>query len=507
MSKLNPKVTARQMVGVSHEGNVQSVKAEQQQLMELVVGTLYLQDRFYESGKDALVRLKALVRKLVANNKSDFIANLILATRKEFNMRTMPMVLTIEWAAALRETKKEYPHVRNVVANVISRADELTDLYSYALTTFGDKKAVPLAIKKGVGDAFNKFDAYQFGKYNRDGGVTLKQLLRIVHPTAKNEVQGVIFEKIMKETLESPYTWEVELTKNGQLPESERKSKGALWDELFSSGKMGYMAVIRNVRNMVNAWSEDLPKARANTLVDGLCKYLSDADNVRKSKMLYMQFFTAEENVRALPYGNKVADAIVTAMEHSVENIPLFADAPWVIVDVSGSMSDAYKALGGSRTAVEVASQFGAAVYKRFAKHSNNAALTVFGTNGKHITARGGDSIPTIANQIRNTHVGHGTDLGAALKLQSSLGFDPDAVIIFSDMQVESLGGASTKFPGKTKVAFNMNAYATTPCSARDGWVQLCGFSDGVFRYLEGRGKADVLVKTLDTRYEPRSPV
>lgn len=502
MTQLNKKVAKPQKMGMSYEGNVQPVKAEHQQLMELVVGTLYLKDRFYEDGKDALNRLKSLVHNLVRDNQNDYIANLILATRKEFNMRTMPMVLAVEWTAALRANKKEYPHVRNVVANLISRADELSEVYSYALTVFGDKKKVPLAIKKGVADAFNKFDTYQFGKYNRDGNVTLKQLLRIVHPVAKDEAQGVIFEKIMKETLESPYTWEVELTKNGQLPEGERKTKGALWKELFTSGKMGYMATIRNVRNMVTAWNEDLNKAQASELVDQLCKYLSDEGNVRKSKMLYNQFFTAEEQVRGLPFGNKIADAIVDAIEHSVQNIPLFAERPWIIVDTSGSMSSNYGL--GNKSAVMVASQFAAAVYKRFSKHSSHSALTVFGDYGKHISVRGSDSIPTIADKIRGTSVGYGTQLGAALQMQSSLGFEPDAVIIFSDMQVTSLRGTNTKFPGKMKVAFNLAAYPTTPCSSRDGWIQLTGFSDGVFRYLEGSGKADGLVKALNKPYEPK---
>ncbi len=502
MTQLNKKTTKPQKMAVSYEGNVQPVKASHQQLMEIVVGTLYLQDRFYESGKDTLNRLKGLVGDLVRSNDSDFIANLILATRKEFNMRTMPIVLAVEWAAALRAAKKEYPHVRNVVANLISRADELTELYAYALTVFGDKKKVPLAIKKGVGDAFNKFDAYQFGKYNRDGAVTLKQLLRIVHPTAKDADQGAIFEKIMKETLDSPYTWEVELTKNGQKPEAERKTKGALWKELFESGKMGYMAVIRNVRNMATAWSEDLPKKDADALVTKLCAYLSDGDNVRKSKMLYNQFFTAEETIRGIPYGNKLADAIGDAIEASIDNIPLFAERPWVIVDVSGSMSSTYN---GKKPAVEIAGQFGAAVFKRFAKSSTHSALTAFGTTAKHVSVRSSDSIPTIADKIRTTYVGHGTDLGQAFALQSSLGFEPDAVIVFSDMQVVHLVTRLQGPGSKLKVAFNLNAYPTTPLNDRDGWIQLAGFSDSVFRYLEGSGKSSVIVKALNKPYVPKA--
>ena len=83
--------------------------------------------------------------------------------------------------------------------------------------------------------------------------VKFKDVLRIVHPEAKDARQGMIFEKIMKDTLEAPYTWEVELSRNGQLAKAEQKSKKDLWTELVTSGKMGYMALLRNLRNILEA--------------------------------------------------------------------------------------------------------------------------------------------------------------------------------------------------------------------------------------------------------------
>jgi len=109
------------------------------------------------------------------------------------------------------------------------------------LDVFGDKGKIPMAIKRGVADSMNKFSAYGFSKYNRDGAVKFRDVLRIVHPVAKDIKQGQIFKQIMEESLETPYTWETELSKNGQLPEAERKSKKDLWTELLVSGIEGWI--------------------------------------------------------------------------------------------------------------------------------------------------------------------------------------------------------------------------------------------------------------------------
>ena len=53
--------------------------------------------------------------------------------------------------------------------------------------------------------------------------------------------------------LESPYTWEVELSRLGQLAfDSEEDKRLAFkdkWEELIDSGRLGYSAILRNLRN------------------------------------------------------------------------------------------------------------------------------------------------------------------------------------------------------------------------------------------------------------------
>jgi len=64
--------------------------------------------------------------------------------------------------------------------------------------------------------AFNKFDEYQFSKYNRDADVKLRDALFLVHPRPKTELQQLLFDKIAADTLDTAYTWETELSRAGQ---------------------------------------------------------------------------------------------------------------------------------------------------------------------------------------------------------------------------------------------------------------------------------------------------
>lgn len=83
----------------------------------------------------------------------------------------------------------------------------------------------------------------------------LRDALFLVHPKDKDAQRQAIFDKIVNRQLEVPYTWEVELSALGQQhfeSDEDRKKAFALkWQELIESGKMGYMALMRNLSNIL----------------------------------------------------------------------------------------------------------------------------------------------------------------------------------------------------------------------------------------------------------------
>lgn len=479
-------------VGYSANGNKQFVKPPLQHLYELTVSTLFGKSTFYKSS-DTLVReLKKHVAAAVADDAMDFVANLAIHARTEMNIRTMPIVLVVEFANELRKQGKLYQHTRQLVCDVIQRADQITDLYAYALEVFGSKNKVPMAIKRGVADAFNKFGEYNFAKYNRDGAVKFRDVLRIVHPEAKDAHQGVIFEKIMKETLEAPYTWEVELSKNGQLPADKQKSKAALWTELVMSGDVGYMALLRNMRNIVEA-------GVGSGTIRSLADTLSSPANVLKSKQLPFDFVEAYKIIK--PLNGMLATAVSQAIDTSVGNLPELGKKIWVIIDYSGSMGQ------DDGIPINTATLLAASLLKAAGRTAEDISVTLFGSAAK--TLKGIDTNNSVLGIQREllTHrrgsISGSTDFNAALREYGSLGFVPDTIVVFTDGEVNRFPYANVKALGNkaVKLTVNLAAASTTPMSPYDGWFAVAGWSSAMFKWIPAIRNKETVVDRLAVPY------
>jgi hypothetical protein len=521
MSRLNQKITQPQVeIAVSANGNVQVAKSAAQVFFETLVGHMYGKDRFYTSNEDICKRLSVDISKLVRAGKSDYVANVILYAREQAMMRSMPILATVYFAKALRETGVAFPQLRRLVSSVIQRADQITDTYAVALEVFGGKNKVPMALKRGVADAMNKFTEYHFGKYNRAAGVTFKDVVRIVHPEPKDENQSVVFKKILEDNLAVPYTWETELSMNGQLPKEVQKSKAQIWAELVKSGKLGYMALLRNLRNIIQSGAD---------VTDEVAKRISDPEQVSRSKQLPFSFIKAFDAVKDAP--TQLKWAVSEALDASCANIPSLGKNVWIIVDGSGSMlggqmyraAPLYETLGDSP--FQTAAVFCAALVKS-SKEATNIAVSIFSDNAQMVDLNPRDTATSIVDKLTKMVQGGGTNLQAALNLKSKLGFEPDTVVILSDMEVNSLSTGDSSYRGYTynhyrdstvaniakmfdkttqKVAVNLASGVSTPVPKEHGFIQLAGFSERIFALLPELRNSEKTVERLFS--QPFQPV
>ena len=261
------------------------------ELYTTVVNTLGLNGTFYESGNERLRRIRNLVKKC----DHRFTAKLAIYARKQMNMRTVPLILLIELADIHRGDSL----VSKAVAQCIIRADEITELLAcYQWRNKKDNlKGMSAQLIRGLRTAFNRFDEYQFAKYSTfsDSGetnkkITLRDALFLVHPKAKDEQQQEIFNRIARDELKAPYTWEHEkskVIKRHYSSYSERlDAEREMWEAMIDSGRMGYMALIRNLTRMYSLAISD--KAFMN-----LCEQIMDTDSLRKSRMMPFRLFTA----------------------------------------------------------------------------------------------------------------------------------------------------------------------------------------------------------------------
>lgn len=269
----------------NHEGAIAWRMTPEWELYTTVVTTMGTEDKYYEKGDDRVRRIAELVRKV----EPEFVAQLAIYTREEMHLRSVPMLLLVELANCHHGDSL----VSRAVSRTVQRADEITELLMCYQWRMGRKDLSQLShqLRKGLAEALNRFDEYQFAKYNRtDRKVTLRDALLLVHPKPKNKAQSEIFSKILNDSLTTPYTWETELSAVGQYhfasDEEKTEAKREAWQQLVKSQRMGYMATLRNLRNMLQLRLDD-------ESMRTICDFLADPEAVRKSKQLPFRFLSA----------------------------------------------------------------------------------------------------------------------------------------------------------------------------------------------------------------------
>jgi 60 kDa SS-A/Ro ribonucleoprotein len=303
------------------EGAVAYKMSPEMELYSLVC-TTNLQNKFYESSDDTLARLRKLIKKC----QPMFVAQLAIYARTKMYLRSVPLVLVVEMCKAGFGSDL----IECTTRQVIQRADELTEIlayYSQANNRTGTKKLNKLhnGLKRGIASAFGKFDEYQFAKYNRDGEIKLRDVMFLTHPKPE-EKREFLYKKIADNKLETPDTWEVKLSKN------DGRSKKSKWEELIKTDALGYMALMRNLRNMLEAGVSMGPALEK----------LTNREAILRSRQFPFRFLSAYEAIKDVSDFNvrDVMGALETAILTSVENIKGFNKETkvFVVSDVSGSM-------------------------------------------------------------------------------------------------------------------------------------------------------------------------
>ena len=279
----------------NHEGAMAWRMTPEWELYTTIVTTMGTEDKYYEGGEDRVRRIADLVRKV----EPVFVAQLAIYTREAMHLRSVPLLLLVELARCHHGDNL----VSKAVSRTVQRADEITELLMCYQWRTGRKDLTGLSnqLRKGLAESFNHFDEYQFAKYNRtDRKVTLRDALLLVHPKPKDDHQAEIFRKIMSDTLETPYTWETELSSVGQQSfeskEEQKEAKRDTWRQLVRSRRMGYMATLRNLHNLLRLGMDD-------ETMQLVCDFIADSEAVHKSKQLPFRFLSAYMELVGTPSG------------------------------------------------------------------------------------------------------------------------------------------------------------------------------------------------------------
>ena len=453
------------------------------------VTTAALTDNFYEKADAGLQRMC----ELVAKNDAQFVAKLAVYAREQMYLRTVPIVLTVE----LAKQHNGDGLVSALTARIVQRADEITELLAfYAMAN--DRNSVKQLnklskqLQKGLAEAFNRFDEYQFAKYNRNATVKLKDALFLVHPKAKDEAHQALFDKIVKDELQNPYTWEVELSALGQQKydsvELKQQAVKAKWEELIFSNKVGYMALLRNLRNILEA-------EVSNEALNKVCSYLSNANAVAKSRQLPFRFLSAYRELKELKNGNvsMVLDALEDAVLQTAANIAGYDENTKVVIaaDVSGSMQTAISAKSKVQR-FDIGLMLAMLLQSRCA----NVLTGMFGDTWKVINMPKKNILGNVmVFHRREGEVGYRTNGYLVIEDLLKRNKPVDKVMIFTDCQLWNsnnsihIAGLWKQYkqiaPNAKMYLFDLAGYGNTPLNVmRDDVYLVAGWSDKIFDVL-----------------------
>ena len=223
----------------THEGAPARNISPTLQLRRSVLACLLWENQFYEDGVEIAGRISSLVPKV----KPEAVAALALEARNKMKLRHAPLLLVREMA----RQKEHRALVAKTLAEVIQRADELAE---FVAIYWKDGK-VPLSaqVKKGLAQAFRKFDEYQLAKYDRTGPIRLRDVLFLCHAKPRDAEQAALWKRLIEGELRTPDTWEVALSSGADKREA--------WERLLRERKLGALALLRNLRNMKQADVEE----------------------------------------------------------------------------------------------------------------------------------------------------------------------------------------------------------------------------------------------------------
>lgn len=513
--------------GVTYEGATGLKYDARTELWNLTTAAMVGGEKsFYESAEDRDGRLALLVRSIIGEPGGfEWLSRFVPYLRREMFMRTAPIMVAAEASKARQllvragtapAVESEYT-IRRLVASAIGRADEYAEFIGYWRNRFG--RAIPGGVQRGLADAFaSGVNEYAAMKYDgTDRPIRLGDVVDIIHPEPQAPWQSDLFAYLLdrrhhaqdirvplnhlpmiasrrvleempqseREALAASPSFGLALKNSGMTWENvsgwlRRKLTARDWEALIPT--MGYMALLRNLRNFDDAGVSDEVAAQ-------VAARLSDPAQVAKSMQFPYRFYTAYRSAQGT---FRWAQALSKALDLSTQNVPVLGGKTLVLVDTSGSMAGTVSDRSSVQY-VDVAALFGSVVASR---NPDSVDVVAFADRAYQV------KFPTRTNVLRNVDyirsevgkVGYGTNVAEGMKF---LRPEHNRLVIFSDMQdVAGLAGTPDSGWGyrtyRATVPASVVAYSFNLAGYEHGIVDvskanrfvLAGFSDSAFRMM-----------------------
>lgn len=515
MAKYNKKTQPLIQKTVTHQGGVGYTQKPEHELVGILA--YGLENTFYENESEREERFKNLISNIASKDK-EFVAKALVYARTVYGQRSVTHFGAVELAPFLSGDNlgKRFFSKRDRRENkggIVYRLDDMSEILAAYFAKNGKNAPIPNAIKRGFKEAIENSDKYELAKYQMKGKeISLVDIVNLVHPSQTEKqgfievsvgeylksIKGTKWEPVVdingkddKDTIKIPTlhalilgllkqfnTVEDKNTESGKII-AEKVIKGDITEEeaeielnkvksenflqLIKSKKIGYLALLRNLRNII--------KTENNDLIDEACNLLKEPEFIKKSLVFPHQIDLALEIIMLEFSGiilPKVIKALNDAYELSIPNLKeLFPSGRTAVVfDSSGSMSSYIKLnrRNGASRALDKAALIAATLGKGL-----NADVYHFSSICEKLSFNPLDTINTIKRDFISKRFNSGTLFSSIFEKLFKYGAY-DRVFIISDEQ------------GADSLDYSYKKYVDTFGKPHIYFINICGYSPTVIK-------------------------
>ena len=405
---------------------------------------------YYATDKDQLSN----VLKFSNEVEPEFLAKLAIYARQKSFMKDSPALLASILCA------KDTNLLCKIFSRTIDSPKMLRNFMQIVRSGSVGRKSFGSRPRRLIRNYLNSLSDEQLFKANIGDSPSLVDIIKMVHPKPETEQRNALYSYL----LDKKYDYEKlpnlvkkfeefkkDLSK--EVPDVPFQMLTALSLTEENWKQIALNATWNQIRMNLNTFFRHGVFKDSN-IVSFLAEKLQDEKQVKNSKVFPYQLFTTLKNIdKEVP--TKISIALQKAIEIACENIPTINGQVYILVDVSGSMTDPVTGNRGSVTTktrcIDVAALFASALMKK----NPETIVIPFHTSVHEVKLNPMDSIATNAT-ILSKFGGGGTDCGIAMNHLNNNGAKGSLVIMISDNQSW----------------FNGNINYNNGTSLANGWVK-----------------------------------
>jgi len=464
MAKFNEKKVQERVQ--SYEGTILYKRNTVEAWFNMLFSS-FLENQYYEKSSDQIDRLLNLTEAVADQYDYAFVGKAAIFARNELGMRSVSQLI----AAWLND--KSFQEKREFYRSFMRRPDDVSEIFGAVKYLDGKRSH---ALIKGSANYLSSLGQYEITKYKMIGHTyNMYDLINLTHANSK------VINDFKNNLLKAPDTWEVSVAKK-----QSKESRQATWKEMVEEGKLGYMALLRNLNNIL-----DNPNIDNEWIGEYLYPQLINENKIRKSLVFPYRIYTAHKNLKI--NNLLIEEALGRAFGIATYNIPKFDGINAIVLDVSGSMEN-YISSNSNITLKEIGACFATALFL----NGSNIDFIKFGTDAKRFNnfSRLNNPFSIIDAMCSNSNCGWGTNIQSAIEIMKDT---YDRIFVISDMQIfwtnynsyyagsrtDSIYNWNKRYGNIMTYSFDLANYDGQIEPPSDNFMFLTSLNDSIFKYID----------------------